>query len=124
VERLDSGQFDSAIVDFDVGLDPDLGPLLLSSQVGSGGSNVSGVQDKALDQLLLTVRKTVDPAARQAAVSTLEQYLSTSLPILPLAFREYDLVVSSRVYDMVSNDIADPSGRFWDVIDWRLASGR
>ncbi len=100
LERLDSGQFDSAIVDFDVGLDPDLGPLLLSSQVGSGGSNVSGVQDKALDQLLLTVRKTVDPAARQAAVSALEKYLSTSLPILPLAFRDYDLVVSSRVYDI------------------------
>jgi ABC-type transport system substrate-binding protein len=124
LERLDSGQFDSAIVDFDVGLDPDLGPLLLSSQVGSGGSNVSGVQDKALDQLLLSVRKTVDPAARQAAVSALEKYISTSLPILPLAFRDYDLVVSSRVYDMASNDIADPSGRFWDVVDWRLASGR
>jgi len=41
-----------------------------------------------------------------------------------LAFREYDLVVSSRVYDAVSNDISDPSSRFWDVIDWRLASGR
>jgi len=124
LDRLNAGQFGSAIVDFDVGLDPDLGPLLLSSQVGSGGSNVSGVQDVVLDQMLLAVRKTVDPEARQAAVSALEKYLSTSLPILPLAFREYDLVVSSRVYDMVSNDIADPSGRFWDVIDWRLASGR
>ena len=29
---------------------------------------------------------------------------------------------SNRVRGLVSNDISDPSGRFWDVIDWRLAS--
>jgi ABC-type transport system substrate-binding protein len=124
LQRLDAGDFSSAIVDFDVGLDPDLGPLLLSSQVGSGGSNVSGVQDPTLDQLLIAVRKTYDPTARQGAISDLEKYISTTLPILPLAFREYDLVVSNRVRGMVSNEIAYPSDRFWDVIDWRLASDR
>jgi ABC-type transport system substrate-binding protein len=124
LDRLDRGDFSSAVADFEVGLEPDLSPLLLSSQIGSGGSNVSGVQDSTLDQLLLTARKTVDPAARPAALSALEQYLSTTVPILPLAFREYDLVVSDHVQKMLSDDISDPSGRFWDVIDWRLASGR
>jgi ABC-type transport system substrate-binding protein len=124
IARLYAGQFGSAIVDFEVGLDPDLAPILLSNQVGSGGSNVSGMQDPTLDQLLVKVRKTVDPAARKLAVSDLERYLSTTLPILPLAFRDYDLVVSNRVRGLVSNEVADPSGRFWDVIDWRLASAR
>lgn len=124
ISRLDAGQFSAAVVNFDVGLDPDLEPLLLSSQVGSGGSNVSGVQDTQLDQLLVAVRKTNDPVARQAAVTALEKYVSTTLPILPLLFREYDLVVSSRVREVVSNEISYPSDRFWDVIDWRLASGR
>jgi len=41
-----------------------------------------------------------------------------------LAFRDYDLVVSSRVYDIVSNEIADRRADLWDVIDWRLASDR
>jgi ABC-type transport system substrate-binding protein len=122
--RLYAGQFGSAIVDFEVGLDPDLGPMLLSTQVGSGGSNVSGMHDPTLDQLLLKVRKTVDPADRKLAVSDLERYLSTTMPILPLAFRDYDLVVSNGVRGLVSNEISDPSGRFWDVIDWRLASAR
>jgi ABC-type transport system substrate-binding protein len=122
--RLYAGQFGSAIVDFEVGLDPDLGPMLLSTQVGSGGSNVSGMHDPTLDQLLLKVRKTVVPAARKLAVSDLERYLSTTMPILPLAFRDYDLVVSNGVRGLVSNEISDPSGRFWDVIDWRLASAR
>jgi ABC-type transport system substrate-binding protein len=111
-------------VDYEVGLDPDLGPMLLSSQVGSGGSNVAGMQDPTLDQMLLLARKTVDPVARQAAVSAVERYVSSSLPILPLAFRDYDVVVSNRVWGIQSNQLADPSGRFWDVIDWRLASGR
>jgi ABC-type transport system substrate-binding protein len=124
MRRLNAGQFSSAIVAFGVGLDPDLGPLLLSSQVGSGGSNVSGLQDATLDALLLTAHKTVDPVARQEAISAVEKYISTTLPILPLAFRDYDLVVSNGVRNMVSNPISDPSGRFWDVINWRLASGR
>ena len=124
VSRLDSGEFSAAIVNFDIGLAPDLEPLLLSSQVGTGGSNVSGVQDPQLDLLLIAVRKTSDPAARLAAVSALEKYISTTVPILTLVFREYDLVVSNRVREVVSDQIAYPSDRFWDVIDWRLASGR
>jgi ABC-type transport system substrate-binding protein len=124
ISRLDAGTFTAAVVVFDVGLDPDLEPILLSSQVGSGGSNVGGIQDTQLDQLLIAVHKTTDPVGRQAAATALEKYVSTTLPILPLAFREYDLVVSNRVRGIVSNQIADPQGRFWDVLDWRLASGR
>jgi ABC-type transport system substrate-binding protein len=120
--RLNSGDFVTAVVDFEVGLDADLGPLLLSSQVGSGGSNVSGVQDATLDGLLQIARKTVDPASRQVAISAVERYCATSMPILPLLFRDYNLVVSSRLRNVFSSDIADPSNRFWDVIDWRLAS--
>jgi peptide/nickel transport system substrate-binding protein len=120
--RLGSGQFVAAVVDFQVGLDPDLSPLLLSSQVGSGGSNVSGFEDKTLDQLLMTARKTIDPVDRQTAVSAVEKYVSTTVPILPLAFRDYDLVLSKRVQNVSGTQITDPSNRYWDVIDWRLAS--
>ena len=63
-------------------------------------------------------------AGHQAAVSAVEKYISTTVPVLPLCFRDYDLVVSNGVRGLVSNEISDPSGRFWDVIDWRLASGR
>lgn len=124
IDRLGSGRYSAAVAIFEIGLDSDLGPILLSSQVGSGGSNVSGLVDKTLDQLLITARKTTDSAGHQAAVSAVEKYISTTVPVLPLGFRDYDLVVSSRVRGLVSNDISDPSGRFWDVLDWRLASAR
>jgi len=122
LQLLDTGDFDAAVVDFSVGLDPDLGPLLLSTQVGSGGSNVAGIQDRVLDQLLLGARKTLDPAARQAAVSAVEKYVSGSMPILPLAFQDYGFVLANRVRNVFGDDLADPSSRYWDVIDWRLAS--
>jgi ABC-type transport system substrate-binding protein len=124
LSRLQDGTFDAAVVDFQIGLGSDLGPLLLSSQVGSGGSNVSGLSDRTLDQMLLTARKTMDPAARQLQLDAIESYLSTTIPVLPLAFREYELVVSAKVQKVLSKPIADPSGRYWDVIDWRLANDR
>lgn len=122
LDRLEAGQYTAAVALFEVGLESDLGPMLLSSQVGAGGSNVAGVDDKTLDGLLVTARKTTDPVDHRAAVSAVEKYVSATVPILPLCFRDYDLVVSYRVRGLVSNDISDPSGRFWDVIDWRLAS--
>jgi ABC-type transport system substrate-binding protein len=124
VSRLDRGDFAAAVALFDVGLESDLGPMLLSTQVGSGGSNVAGLNDKILDNLILTARKTTNPRGHSDAVTAVQKYVSTTVPILPLCFRDYDLVVSASVRGQVSNDISDPSGRFWDVIDWRLAGGR
>ena len=55
-DRLATGDFQVAVVDVTVGLDPDLYPLLASSQTLTGGSNVMGVQDPALDALLVKAR--------------------------------------------------------------------
>jgi peptide/nickel transport system substrate-binding protein len=120
--RIQSGDFAAAIVNYRLGLDPDVGPLFLSSQVAPNGSNLSGVADPAFDALLSKVTGTTDPKARQAAISAVESYTSVNLPILPVCFTDYEFVVSSRVQGPVSGKIADPSDRFWDVIDWRLAS--
>jgi peptide/nickel transport system substrate-binding protein len=122
VSRLRSGDFLAAIADFRLGLDPDLSPLLSSSEVREGGANVSGYRDSTLDRLLAGVRTSTGTDTRRKAVVALEKYLAANVPILPLAFRDYQYVVSDRVQGVTSNQLADPSGRYWDVIDWRLAS--
>ena len=121
-QKLSNGDFDAAVVDYRLGLDPDVSPLLLSSQIAPTGSNVSGVSDKSLDGLLTAVRTTSDPAARGVAVSALERYVSTNVLMIPMCFADYEFVVSSRVGGLTPSDISDPSGRYWDVLDWRLAS--
>jgi peptide/nickel transport system substrate-binding protein len=121
-QHLSAGDFDAAVVNFQLGLDPDVSPLFLSTQAAPNGSNLSGVSDTSLDQLLTVVRTTSDQGARQTAISAVEKYLSTNVLMLPICFADYEFVVSNRVQGLATNEIADPSDRFWDVLDWRLAS--
>jgi peptide/nickel transport system substrate-binding protein len=120
--QITNGDFDAAVVDYHLGLDPDVSGLLLSNQVAPDGSNLSGIADKTLDGLLTAVRTTSDPAARRTAVSALEKYVSTNVLMLPVCFADYEFVLSGRLAGVSTDQIADPSGRFWDVLDWRLAS--
>lgn len=118
VERLRGAEFVAAVADVNVGLDPDPYPLLASSQVQAGGSNVSGFQDPALDAALAAARAPGTDAARRAAYTRLETLLGRLEPILPLFFRDSVFVVSDRLVGPLAVPVADPSGRFWDVIAW------
>lgn len=118
VARLRSAEFVAAVADVNVGLDPDPYPLLASSQVQAGGSNVSGFQDRALDAALAAARAPGTDAARAAAYTRLQALLGQLEPILPLFFRDSVFVVSERLIGPRAAPVADPSGRFWDVITW------
>ncbi len=123
-DRLRTGDFVTAIVDLAIGHDPDLYPLLASTQVVSGGSNLSGLQDPVLDKKLVAAREAVAPDARRAAYAELQAYLAANRFVLPIAVRDDPLVVTSRVLGPSPRTIADRSERFIDVLTWRLAGGR
>jgi peptide/nickel transport system substrate-binding protein len=123
-ERLAKGAFSVAVADVTVGLDPDLYPLLASSQTLTGGSNVIGLQDPALDKLLVAARKPGTAAARGAAYSALQAQLAKGRYVLPLAFADESIVLRDTVSGPVPRQVADPSDRFWDVLTWRLAADR
>ena len=118
VERLRGAEFVAAVADVNVGLDPDPYPLLASAQVQAGGSNVSGFQDAALDAALVAARAPGTDAARVAAYARLQALLGRLQPILPLFFRDSVFVVSDRLVGPRAVPVADPSGRFWDVVTW------
>jgi peptide/nickel transport system substrate-binding protein len=122
--RLTPGKFEAAIVDVDVGLDPDLYPFLASTQTTTGGANVSGIQVPALDVKLAAARKYGSQTNRISAFKDLQTYLGLNLFSLPLFFRYEQVVVRDTIWGPTPREIADPSGRFWDVLTWRLASGR
>ncbi len=122
--RLAKGTFAVAVADVTIGLDPDLYPLLASSQTLTGGSNVIGLQDPALDKLLVAARKPGTAAARAAAYSALQAQLTKGRYVLPLAFADESVVVRNTVIGPVPRQVADPSDRFWDVLTWRLAADR
>ncbi len=122
--RLAKGKFQAAVGDVTIGLDPDLYPLLASSQTVRGGSNVIGLQDPALDKLLVAARGPGTMAARATAYSALQKQLAKGRYVLPLAFADESIVVRTSLTGPVVRQVADPADRFWDVLTWRLAAGR
>jgi peptide/nickel transport system substrate-binding protein len=122
-DRLAKGKFSAAVGDVTIGLDPDLYPLLASSQTVTGGSNVIGLQDPALDALLSAARGPGTADARKAAYAALQKLLVTRQYVLPLVFSDESIVMRDTVVGPTPRQVGDPSDRFWDVLTWRLASG-
>jgi peptide/nickel transport system substrate-binding protein len=123
-DRLRTGVFQAAVLPLVIGLDPDLYPLLASSQTRTGGANVSGLQDQALDKLLTAARAPTPKAGRPAAYSALQKALNAGTFILPIAFRDEVVVLRGTVTGPVARPVATSGDRFWDVLTWRLAVGR
>ena len=120
-DRLSAAKFAAAVTDVAIGLDPDLYPLLASSQTRTGGSNIGGVQDQALDTLLKAARAPRAPGDRYQAYSALQKQLAKGRYLLPLAFQDESVVMRDTVQGPVVRQVAGPSDRFWDVLTWRLA---
>ena len=122
--RLSTGKFQVAIADLRIGLDPDLYPLLASSQTLTGGSNVMGVQSADLDVLLEKARAPGSASVRKAAYSALQKQLAAGRYVLPLAFADEVVVFRDTVQGPTIRQVTDGSDRFWDVLTWRLAVDR
>jgi peptide/nickel transport system substrate-binding protein len=123
-ERLTRGEYDAAVGDIAIGLDPDLYPLLASTQTVSGGSNVMGLQDSTLDRLLEKARAPGTEAERKEAYRALQEHLTKGRYIIPLAYADETTVVHDEVVGPSLRQVSDPSDRFWDVLTWRLADDR
>jgi peptide/nickel transport system substrate-binding protein len=123
-ERLQKGEFTAAIADISIGHDPDLYPLLASSQTQTGGLNVAGVQDATLDGLLTAARQAGTEEARKAAYTALQVQLAVGRYLLPIAFADEVVVARDTLENVVVQPVSDGSDRFWDVLTWRLANGR
>ena len=122
VDRLRAGEYMAAVVDVNMGLDPDPYPILASTQARTGGANVTGIQDPALDKALVAARAPGTVTTRLKAYKALQALLGALQPMPTLFFRDSVMVVGPDLSGPVSRPIADPSERFWDVIRWR--SGR
>ncbi|MBI2764021.1 MAG: hypothetical protein HYX54_09810 [Chloroflexi bacterium] len=122
--RLQVGDFDAAVTGTTIGFDPDLYPLLASTQATLSGSNFSGLQDPALDPLLVRARAPGTNEARVAAYADLQAKLASSVYVLPVAFADFVVVARKTLTGVDPRPIGNPGDRFWDVLTWRLAEDR
>jgi cationic peptide transport system substrate-binding protein len=124
VDRIETAKFDVVVVDINIGLDPDLYPILASTQKRSGGLNIGGIQSPSLDEQLIAARQPGTMAQRLAAYKTLQKTLAAGQFVLPICFRDELVVVRDTLAGPAIRTISDGSERFWDVLTWRLAIGR
>jgi peptide/nickel transport system substrate-binding protein len=123
-DHLRTGEFAAAVIGMGIGLDPDLYPLLASSQVTASGSNFAGLQNPTLDGLLIAARAPGTVEARKAAYVALQAQLASGVYLLPIAFRDEVVVVRDELDGPQVRPIGSPGDRFWDVLTWRLADDR
>ena len=123
-EHLQTGDFSVAVTGTTIGLDPDLYPLLASSQTTLHGSNYSGLQDAGLDVLLVRARAPGPDEARLAAYAALQVKLAAGTYVLPVAFADVVVVVRDTLTGPRLRPVGAPGDRFWDVLTWRLAATR
>jgi peptide/nickel transport system substrate-binding protein len=120
---LRGGTFTASVLDIMMGLEPDLFPLLDSSQVRASGSNLTGFQDARLDTLLEAARKPGDQAERVVKWRALLAGIAARQPMLPLAWGE-ESMFTVGVDGITPTLISDTGDRYWDVLAWRLAADR
>jgi peptide/nickel transport system substrate-binding protein len=123
-DHLRTGDFEAALIDIAIGHDPDLYPLLASSQTRTGAANIAGLQDPLLDGLLEEARRPAPEDVRLAAFAELQDRLTSNAYLLPIAWPDDVVVVSKRVLGTENRTVSDDSERFFDVLDWRLADDR
>ncbi|MFM7504350.1 MAG: ABC transporter substrate-binding protein [Candidatus Limnocylindrus sp.] len=119
--RLATGEFDLVVLNVDVGIDPDLYPLLGSAAVLSGG-NVVGIQLKELDALLNEARKPAERDARAKALAAVQRWCAANNYLLPIRFKAEELLVSPRLTGLVPLLVREPETHLRDVLSFRLAA--
>ena len=119
--RLATGDFDLVVLNVDVGIDPDLYPLLGSAAVLSGG-NVVGIQLKELDALLNEARKPAEREARVKALAAVQRWCAANNYLLPIRFKAEGLLVTSRLTGLAPLLVREPETHLRDVLSFRLAA--
>ncbi|MBL0058150.1 MAG: peptide-binding protein [Elusimicrobia bacterium] len=111
---VDKGNFDSILLGWSLGRDPDQYLIWHSSQRGEGRYNFVGYQNPAADRLWEEGRRTFDPARRRLIYHRLHRMLAEDLPYIFLYYPEALPTVHKRFH----NVLLAPAGIGWNFREW------
>lgn len=120
-ERIAQGEFRLAVVNIEIGSDPDLYPLYGSGAVLTGG-NISAIQLKQLDDLLIAARVPATLEKRQAAMAAVQRWCAATVYTLPIRFAATELLASSRVSGVEPILVEQPETHLRAVLSFRLVA--
>ncbi|MCH7604556.1 hypothetical protein IID24_00975 [Patescibacteria group bacterium] len=107
-----------------LGTIPDPFPFWHSSQIQDPGLNLSSLEDDDADKLLEKARKEGDLEVRAKQYAELQDIILAAIPALFLYDMNYTYFVSTKVWGITEQVIADPSKRFVTITEWYIKTER
>jgi peptide/nickel transport system substrate-binding protein len=121
MERLESGSFDAALVEFSQGglADPDPYPFWHESQAGEG-QNYGGFADRDISEVLEVARKDANGVRRAESYRSFQQLFNERGAAVLLYRPVYHYAVSCQITGVQPIILSDPSDRFRNMHEWRI----
>jgi len=116
--------YDALLYGQALGILPDLYPFWHSTQINDPGLNLSGYQNKTVDQLLKDARETLDQDARAQDYEKLQDTVLADAPALFLYNPDYLYWASGKVKGIDTTKIVDPAKRFSNITNWFINTKR
>ncbi|HYO89472.1 MAG TPA: ABC transporter substrate-binding protein, partial [Candidatus Limnocylindrales bacterium] len=120
-QRLDNGEFDTAIVEMGLGssADPDVYDFWHQGQYPDG-ENVSGVDDRQISILLERARRDPYGVNRVQDYAAFQREFAQRAIALPLYYPLFTFVAEPRVQGVQLGFMGQPADRFRNIGDWSL----
>jgi peptide/nickel transport system substrate-binding protein len=115
--RILKGDFDAAVLQSSVQIDPDLTRRFHSRSIGQG-QNFLSYSSQAVDDLLDRAAATADREIRRSAYREVQRILLADLPQIPL-FHPTTAYAYSKTVTGVKPNVLGP---FWNAGSWRMGS--
>jgi len=119
-ERLRMGRFMAALVDCELGPDPDPYPLWHSTQAGGRGQNYTGFSNREADELMEKGRQITDVERRKQLYHRFQEIWAQELPALPLYHPIYNYALDQGIGGVQLGLMRWPSDRFRNICQWYL----
>jgi ABC-type transport system substrate-binding protein len=117
-------QFETLLFGEILELIPDPFPFWHSSQKGELGLNLSNYENKKVDELLETARKSLDELERKKNLEEFQELIIEDAPAIFLYNPDYHYLVSKEIKGIKEGVLTDPSKRFSGISNWYIKEKR
>jgi peptide/nickel transport system substrate-binding protein len=123
-QRLESGDFDAALVELSLGTsaDPDVYPFWHQGQYPDG-LNYGGIDDTSISELLERARRDPSGINRDMLYDEFQRDFVERAIALPLYYPLFTYVTSSQFGGIQLGFVGSPADRFQTIKDWSLNPG-
>ena len=120
--RLENGEFDTAIVEQQLGTDPDVYRYWDAGQ-SPDGLNWGAVNDSTISEVLESARQDANGILRAQLYDTFQRTFVDQAIAIPLYYPLFTYVVRNSVQNVQLGFLASPADRFRNIGDWVILLG-